>query len=149
MDDKALQLRIDALIAEGWEAETQYGEDIHTVFEAFVHELAHCQVLGDLSVHNMGEIAQLIQDKTPDTQGDLDEILVTAITIQMCEQHYGVTQITETALSNLPHNIRFDLELRKVAQDLVIEHIGSQLVREHCAAIFAYIESSIGYLSIR
>lgn len=132
-----IESRNARLEAVGWDADVS---DTPTeYFEALVHEMAHNLVLGDMTPKSSGDTSALIRSKTPGRRGDLDEILVTAVTIQTLES-YGVLGATDLSLESVGTNVR-DPFLARVADDAAIELINTPKVLELAGEIRRYIEA--------
>jgi hypothetical protein len=133
--------RIVALVKAGWDADMcdTYVEHM----EALVHELAHNVILGDLTPKLLSDTSRLIREKTPRDRRDLDEILTTAVTIQVLETYYGTREGTGVALDSVAGNLK-DACLGDVSQDRVIELINTPHVMDLAAQLFHYIESLVG-----
>lgn len=115
-----IERRIAGLTEAGWDADV--GNTDEETFEALVHEIAHNVVLGDTTPKDPGDTARLIE-RHGLRNSDLDEVLATAITIQVCE-HYGHLTCTGLSLSSVSRNIR-NQAIAIRATDLVIEHINT------------------------
>lgn len=133
----SLTRRIEALWAAGWDADVADVDEEQ--FEALIHELAHNVILGDLTPRITSETARMIRS-VPFPQRDFDEILTTAVTIQVLETHYGLCGCgTDAALGSVAGNLR-DSWLGDVAQERVIELLNSPRVVDLAQQLTNYIE---------
>jgi len=134
-----LETRVSALNEAGWETDTFGDSGVHDVFESLVHELAHNLILGDMRPKTMGDTATLIRVQARE-QADQDEILTTAVTIQVCETFYHTTKCSDTALTSVAGNL-CDSALRVRSDEHVIDALNTQRVMQLSAELFSYIES--------
>lgn len=137
--------RVKAITEAGWDSDSvgwdsDSGTDSEQ-FEALVHELAHNFILGDLRPKTMGQTSELIR-KQLFIQADQDEILTTAVTIQVCDSFYCTPACDDAALSSVARNVRTPT-LQADAEALVIELLNTPKVMAIAGELHAYIESLV------
>jgi hypothetical protein len=129
---------INKLLSAGWDADL--GDSTEESLEAFVHEIAHNMILGDMTPKGMAGTDNLIKTLTPGSLGDADEILATAVTIQVLETYFGVLSTTTNSLWAVSMNVK-GKAATLTAADQVIELIGTDRVNKLSREMYDYIQS--------
>lgn len=148
MDLNSIVAKLESV---GWEAETSSSVTDEENLETLTHELAHNFILGDTRPKSMADTDRLVCERTPGHLGDADEILATAVTIQLLEQHYGIIGATvEDSLLSVSMNVKgrayceikyLALDPQRNAANEVIELLGTDRVNNLVSQIQAYIVS--------
>ena len=135
-----LERCITGLTRLGWDADMDDSRDLQHL-EALVHEIAHNVILGDLEPKTMGETACMIRYHESYVSDDMDEIIATAITIQVCER-LGYKEGTKYSLETVSANIRH-LGLATRAEDLVIELLNTHVILKFTDQLIGIIEAAV------
>lgn len=136
-----IEQRVTKLVSVGWEIDAARFDTIPQRFEILVHEIAHNLLLGNMTPKDMAETDNLISDCSVE-KSDADEIMASAITIQVLETLYDVKTETNDSLFSVNGNVKQRKYFQTaVASDEVIELVGTPRVISYAKRIYDYIES--------